>query len=158
MDQRNSEKRVEACRKTFPAHNQATVFALAPGKRPLSLETRHILFDRSPPRLFGVPHPFGDLRADPTSAEAPAEVFGVIALVGRQYLEPFARSAACARADAEGIQQREDLGALVPIGGRGARRQRHDRGIREAVDEDALAFPAISHPLTAAFAPWQRRR
>jgi hypothetical protein len=26
------------------------------------------------------------------------------------------------------------------------------------VDEDALAFPAISHPLTAAFAPWQRRR
>jgi hypothetical protein len=35
---------------------------------------------------------------------------------------------------------------------RGARRQRHASGVREAVDEDALAFAAIRNALTAACA------
>jgi len=44
------------------------------------------------------------------------------------------------------------LGALIPIVGRGAHSQRHASGGREAVDEDAFAFPAIRDALTAAFA------
>ena len=121
MNQRDCEKRVEAGRETFPTHDQAAVLALEPRKRPLGLEARNILFNRSSTRLFGLPYPFGDLRADPTSAEALAQVFGVIAFVRRQHLEPFTWSAPLTRADVQGIQQWNDLGPLVTIRGRGAR-------------------------------------
>jgi hypothetical protein len=82
----NSEKRVEAGGQTFPADDQAAVLALEPGKGALGLEARDILFDRTPTRFSGLPHPFGDLGADPALAEAPAEVFGIIALICRQDL------------------------------------------------------------------------
>jgi hypothetical protein len=49
-------------------------------------------------------------------------VFGIIALIRCQAPEPFVRSALLTRADVHGIQQREDLGPLVPIRGCGARR------------------------------------
>jgi hypothetical protein len=38
MNHGNGQKRVEARRDTFPSDNQATVFFLEPGKRPLGLE------------------------------------------------------------------------------------------------------------------------
>jgi DNA methylase len=152
MNHRHGEKRVEACRKTFPADDQTAVLALEPGKCPFGLEARNILVDRPPTRLSGLPHPFGDLRADPPSTEALAQVFGVIAVVRRQHLESFARSAAFTRAEAEGIQQGEDLGALVPIGRRRAQGQWHASGVREAVDEHTFAFAAIRNTLTTAFA------
>ena len=54
--------------------------------------------------------------------------------------------------DVQGIQQREDLGTLVPIRGRGAHGQRHAGGIREGMDEETFAPPATRAPLTAACA------
>jgi hypothetical protein len=39
------------------------------------------------------------------------------------------------RADDEGVQQRDDLGPLVPIGRRRARGQWHARPVREAVKD-----------------------
>jgi hypothetical protein len=148
----NSKKRVEARGDTFPAHDQAAILPLKPGKCPLDLEARDSLFDRPPPRFAALPHPFGNLGPDATGAEAMTEVFGIIPLICRQHLEAFTWSAPCARANVEGIQQRDDLGPLVTIGRRRARGQRHARGVREAVDEDACAFSAIGDALTATFA------
>jgi hypothetical protein len=93
MNHRDGKKRVEAYRETFPAHNQSAVFALEPGKRPLGLEAWDSPFDGAPTWLFGVPHPFGNLRADSASAEALAKIFGIVSFIRRQHFEPFARSA-----------------------------------------------------------------
>jgi hypothetical protein len=99
MDHRDSKKRVQAYRETFPAHDQSAILALEPGKRPLSLEARDGPFDRAPTRLFGFPHPCGNLWADPASAEVLAKLFGVIAFLRSQHFEPFARSAPFTRAE-----------------------------------------------------------
>ena len=104
MKHRDGEERIEAYRETFPAHDQAAVLALEPRKRPLGLEARNVLFHGAPTRLFGVPHPFGNLRSNPTFPESIAKIFGVIALIRRQHFEPFARSAPFPRADVEGAQ------------------------------------------------------
>jgi hypothetical protein len=152
MNHCQGEERIEAGSEPFPGHDQAAVLALEPGKRPLGLVARDSIFDRPSPRLMAFPDAFGYLGANAACAEATAEVFGVIALICCQDPEPFARSTLPPRADVHGIQQREHLGPLVPIRGRGARGQRHACGIREAVDEEALAFPAIRNPLTAACA------
>ncbi len=156
MDQGQSKKRVEASGQTFPAHDQSAVLALEPGKRPLGLVARDVLLDRASARLFGVPHALRNLGSHTTSAEAMAQVFGVISFIRGQHLEPFARPALFTRADMQGIQQRDNLGPLVAIGGRRARGQRHASGVREAVDEDAFAFPAIRDALTATFARGKR--
>jgi len=148
----NSKKRVEASGDTFPAHDQSAILPLKPGKCPLDLEARDSLFDRPPPRLAALPHPFGNLRPDTACAEGMTEVFGIIPLICRQNLEAFTWSAPFARADVEGIQQRDDLGPLVTIGRRRARGHRHASTVREAVDVDAFAFSAIGDSLTAAFA------
>jgi hypothetical protein len=116
MNHRDGKKRVEAYRETFPAHNQSAIFALEPGKRPLGLEAWDSLFVGTPTWLIGGPHLFGNLGVDPASAEALAKIFGVVSSIRRQHFEPFARSAPCTGADMEGVQQREDLGALVPNG------------------------------------------
>src|SRR5919199_2968665 len=115
------KKRVEAGGETFPAHDQSTVLPLKPGKRPLDLEARDRLFDRPPPRLAALPYPFGNLGPDTACAKARTEVFGIIPFIRHQNLEAFAWSAPFAGADMEGIQPREDLGALVRIGGHRAR-------------------------------------
>jgi hypothetical protein len=77
MNNRHGEKRVEACGETFPADDQAAIFTLEPGKRPLGLEARHLLFDGPPPRFAALPHPLRHLGTDPACAEALAQVFGV---------------------------------------------------------------------------------
>jgi hypothetical protein len=118
----NRDKRVEASGEMFPAYHQAAVLALEPGQGTLGLEARDILVDRPAPWLAALPHPFGNLGADPTLAEAMAKVFGIIPLIRRQDLESFTRSTPFAGADAEALQQRDGLGPLVPVGGRRARR------------------------------------
>ena len=57
-DHGHGKKRVKASSETFPAHDQAAVLPLQPGKRPLNLEARNSLFDRPPPRLAARPHSF----------------------------------------------------------------------------------------------------
>ena len=156
MHHRNREKCVEACRETFPADNQAAVLALEPRKRPLGLEARDVLFHGPPTRLSGFPDSFGELGADTPLTKALAKVIGVISLIRRQHLEPFARSAAFACAHAESIQQRDDLGPFVPMRWGCARGQGHARPIGETVDKDAFAFPAIRDALTAPLARGKR--
>ena len=84
MHHRHGEKRVEAGRNSFPADAQATVRVLEPRTRSLRLEARDIRVDRPPPRLAALPHPCGDLGADPASTEAlaPPEVAAVIEALG----------------------------------------------------------------------------
>jgi hypothetical protein len=79
----HGKKRVEAGGQTLPAHDQAAVLTLKPGKRPLGLVARHVLFDRPPPRFAALSRPFGDLGPDLAPAEAMTEVFGVIPLIHR---------------------------------------------------------------------------
>jgi hypothetical protein len=142
----HGKKRVEACGETFPAHDQAAVLPLKPGKRPLDLVARDLLLDRPPSRLVALPHPFGNLGPDTASAEAMTEVFGIIPLIHCQNREAFPWSASFAGADVEGIQPRHDLSPLVAIGRRRACGQWHARPVRAAMDEDTFAFPAIGDP------------
>jgi hypothetical protein len=65
----NGKKRVEARGETFPAHDQSAVLPLQPGKRPLDLDARDLLFDRSPPRFATLPHPVGNPGPDTPCAE-----------------------------------------------------------------------------------------
>jgi hypothetical protein len=74
----HGKKRVEAGGEPFPAHDQAAVLPLKPGKRPLDLVARDVRFDRPPPRCAAFPHAFGNLGPNAASAEAMPEVFGVI--------------------------------------------------------------------------------
>jgi hypothetical protein len=150
------KKRIEACGESFPAHDQAPVLPLKPGKRPLGLVARDNRFDRPPARFAALPHPFGNLGTDPAAAEAMPEVFGVIPLIHRQHLEAFPWSASFAGAGMERIQQRDDLGPFVAIGRRRARGQWHASPVRETMDEDTLAFSAIGDSLTAPFARGKR--
>ena len=129
----NGQKCVEAGGETFPADDHAAVLALELGKRPLGMEAWDANVDGAPTRLSGFPYPFGDLGPDPASAESMTQVFGIIPFVCR-----------------------DDLGALISIRGRRARRQRHASPIGETVDEDALAFPAMCDALTATFAKGKR--
>ena len=152
MNHGDGDKCSEAAGETFPADDQSAVLPLEPRKRPLGLKARDVLFHGAPTRLSMFPDSFGDLGADTPFAKAMAKVFGIIALIRGQHLESFTRSAPLTRVDVQRVQQWEDLGPLVPIGGRGAYGQRHARGIRETMDEDALAFPAIGHALTIPFA------
>jgi hypothetical protein len=113
------------------------------------LEARDVRFHEAPTRRSAFPYPFRELGADAPCTKALAQVFGVIAFIRRQHLEPFARSAASACAEVQRIQQRDDLGPFVTIRWGRARGQRHACGIREAVKKDAVAFPAIRAALTA---------
>jgi hypothetical protein len=103
MDHGYDKKRVKAGGETLPPHDQAPVLALEPGKRPLNLVARDVLFDRASARRFGFPSAFRDLGSDPTGAEATTEVIGSIPLICRDNLEPFARPAPFAGADMEEI-------------------------------------------------------
>jgi len=147
MHHRDGEKRVEAGGETFPADDQAAVLPLEPGKCPLGLVARDVLFDWPPARVAVLPHAFGNLGPDTASAQTMTEVFGIIPLIHGQHLEAFTWSAPFARADVEGVQQRDDLGPLMTIGRRGARGQRHASTVRQAVNEDA--FAVIAQPPSA---------
>jgi peptide deformylase len=101
---------------------------------------------------------FQDLKESLEQQTATSKIFGVIAVIRRQHFEPFARSAPFTRAEVEGVQPREDLGSLVPIGWCRARGPRQTSGVREPVAEAALAFPAIRDAPTAPIAGGKRSR
>jgi hypothetical protein len=117
MNDGHGKERSETCRETFPADGQAAVLSLEPPTHPLGLEARHVLCDRPPPRLPGLPHSFRDLRPDPACPESMTEISGLVPLIRGQHFEPFARSAPFAGVDVESIQHRDDLGPFVAIGG-----------------------------------------
>jgi hypothetical protein len=150
------KKRVEAGGEPFPAHDEAAVLPLKPGKRPLDLVARDVRLDRPSPWFAALPYPFGNLGPDPASAEAMPEVFGVIPFIHCQNLEAFARSAPFAGVEVEGIQQRHDLSPLIPIGRRRACGQWHTCPVCEGMNEDTFAFSAIGDLLTAACARGKR--
>jgi hypothetical protein len=152
------KKGIEAGGKTLPPHDQAPVLPLEPGKRPLNCVARDVLFDRAAARRFGLPSAFGHLGSDPTAAEATPEVFGIIPVICRDALEPCARSAPCAGAHGEGVRQRDDLGALLAIRGRGPRGQGPACPVSEAVDEEPFPLPAMGDTLTTSLARGKRRR
>jgi hypothetical protein len=52
----------------------------------------------------------------------------------------------CAREDEESWQSRADVAPPVIIGGRDRLGLRHASGVREAAEQDALAFPLIGYP------------
>src|SRR5919108_6681454 len=108
MKHRYREKRIEACRGAFPADHPSAVLPLEPGKRPLGLEARDVLFQGTPTRFSVFPDSFGDLGADTPFAKALTQVFGIIALIRGQHRESFAWSAPLTRADVERVQQWED--------------------------------------------------
>jgi hypothetical protein len=121
MNHRDGEKCVEAGRETLPSDDQSAVLALEPRKRPLSLESRDGLSYGAPTWLSVFPHPFGNLGADTPFTKAMAKLFGVIAFIRHQHLEPFMRSAPFTCADVESIEQRDDLVPFVTIRGGRAR-------------------------------------
>lgn len=157
MTHGHREQRIEAGSETFPADDQPAVLAVEPGNGPLGLGARDFLVDWPAPGRTAVPSSFGQLGANPARAPATAEVAGLIALIRRQPREACARSALFPGAAGQGSQPRDDLGPLVPMGGGRVRGQRQARGIREAMDADALALPALRHPRTAACARGKRR-
>lgn len=147
MQHRDGEKCVEADGETFPAQDQAAVLPREPGTWPLGLVARNAFCDGPPSRAAVLPHACGNLWPAPASAQAMTESFGLIPLIHGPHLEAFTWSAPLARAAVEGIQPRDALGSLMPMGRRGARGQRHASTVREAVDEDAWACAAIGpHP------------
>jgi hypothetical protein len=101
--------------------------------------------------------PDRDLGAQTTCAKALTKGLGVIACSRRQPLEPFARSAALTRVDVQGIQQRDDVRPLIPMRWSRAHGQGPARGVREAVEEEALACPALGDALAAPLARGKRR-
>jgi hypothetical protein len=113
-------------------------------------------FMGAPTRPAGLPRPCGALGPDPACAESMAQAFGLIPFPCRQDLEPFARSAACAGTDVQGLQSWTDLGPLVTCRGRCARGPGHTSAVRAVVDENALAVSAIGDALTAACARGKR--
>ncbi len=148
----HGKKRRKAGGETLPTDDQTAVLLLKPGQGPLSLETRHRDLDRAAARFLGFPHAFGDLRPATTFAQLLAQVFGVIPCIGSDDLRPFAGASTLASPQADLVQQRHDLCALIPIRRRCTVRQGHAASVCETVDEDALTLAAMGHALTAAFA------
>jgi hypothetical protein len=117
MDCSNGRKCHKARGEPLPANDHTTVFFLKPGQGPLGLEMRHIDCDWSASGLLGFLYAFGHLRPDLTFAQLLAQVFGVIPFIGSDDLRPFAGASRLASPKANGVQQRDDLGPLVPRGG-----------------------------------------
>ena len=59
-----SKKRVKACGKALPTHDQAAILLLEPGKGALRLKAWDHLFDGPATIFLGLPDPLGDLCPD----------------------------------------------------------------------------------------------
>jgi hypothetical protein len=110
----------KAGRATFPTDSQTAVLLLKPGEGPLGLETRHIDLDGTATRALGLPDPLRDLGSDASRADLLAEVLGVISSIGDENFGALPGASTLASSEAHGVQQREDLGALIAIGRRRA--------------------------------------
>ena len=157
MDHGDDTERVEAGGEALPPHDHAPVLPVAPGKRPRTWGARAVLVDRASAPLVGFPAAWGHLGAEPTCAEATTAVLGLIPLLRRDDLEPFARSALLAGAHVEGVQQRDGRGSRIAMRGRRPRGQWQAGPSSEAVDEAPVPLPARGDPRTTALARGQRR-
>src|SRR4030095_8124914 len=135
-----SQECLETCGDALPADDQAPVFLLKPGKGPLGLEPWHHLCDGPTTMFLGLPDALRDLCPDPPLPELLAPRFRIIAFIRGDHFQTFSGTAPFARADLDGIKQRQHLCPLVPIGRRNAVRQGHAAPLRQAVDEDSFAL------------------
>ena len=157
MDRGDCQKRVKAGGDALPAHHQATILLLEPGKGPLGLEPRDGLLDRPATVFLGLPDALRELRPDPPLPELLPQRFGIIAFIGRDHLEAFARAPSFAGADLHGIKQRQHLCPLVPIGWRRVVGQGHAAPLRETVAQDPLALAPARDALAATLARGKKR-
>src|ERR687886_2813371 len=153
-----SQECLETCGDALPADDQATVFLLKPGKGPLGLEPWNHLCDGPTPIFLGLPDALRALGPDPPLPELLAQRFRIIAFIRGDDAQPFAGTAPFARADLDGIKQRQHLRPLVPIGWRGAVGQRHAAALGQAVDQNPFAFPPAGDALAPTLARGKTRR
>jgi hypothetical protein len=122
------------------------------GKGPLGLEPGHLDFNGTTTQSLGLPDAFRHLCPAASGAELLTQVFGNISFVGDDAPWALPRASTCARPQADGVQQRDDLGACTRMSRRHAVRQRHASRVREAVKQDPLAFTPTGDLLPAACA------
>jgi translation initiation factor IF-2 len=154
----HGEERLAAGGEPCPTHDHAAVLPLQPGTRPLGSEARPARLARPSPRVAALPHPWGKLGPTPAPAGARPAGFGVRPLLPGQPLAALTWSAPVAGAEMAGVQPRDDLSPLGPMGRRGARGPWQARAIREAREKAPLTFAARGAPFTAACARGTRRR
>ena len=157
MDRGDRKTCLEAGGDTLPPDHKATIFLLEPGKGALGLEPRHDFFDRSAPVFLCLPDTLRDLRPDPSLPELLPQCFGILPFLGRDDLEAFTRTSPFARADLHGIQQRQHLCPLVPLGRGDAIGQGHAAPLGEAVEEAPLALPPVGDARAATLARGKKR-
>src|SRR4029453_4692958 len=149
MNRGERQECLETCGDALPADDQAPVFLLKPGKGPLGLEPWPHLCDGPTTIFLGLPDALRALGPEPPLPELLAQRFRIISFIRGDDVQPFAGTAPFARADLDGIKQRQHLGPLVPIGWRDAVRQGHAAALRETVDQHPFAFPAARDALAA---------
>src|SRR4030095_5895769 len=137
-----SQECLEACGDALPADDQATVFLLKPSKCPLGLEPWDHLCDGPTTIFLGLPDALRDLCPDAPLPELLAQRFRIIAFIRGDHFQTFSGTAPFARADLDGIKQRQHLCPLVPIGRRGAVGQGHADALPETVDQNPFYFPS----------------
>src|SRR3954454_4135145 len=93
VDRGDRQERLEAHGNALPSDDQAAILLLEPGKGPLGLESRHHLLHWSAPVFLRLSDPLRDLGPDATPPELLTQRFRIIAFIGREDLEAFARTA-----------------------------------------------------------------
>ncbi len=140
MDARDGQKRFEPCRHTLPPDHPAAIRLLEPRKRTLGLEPGHRLFNGSASGVRWSSRRAWGLRPHATLPEPPPQGFRILSCVGGKDVETCAGAAAGARPHLDRIAPRHHLGALIPMGRRGAMRQGPAIARRETMDEAPLAW------------------
>lgn len=151
MNNCQGQKCRKASCKAFPAHHQAAILLLEPGKGPLRLEPWHRYVERSAPMFLGLPDALRDLRADPALTELLAQGWRITACIRREHLGAFPWASGMACAPMDGVQERQDLRAFIPMGGRDALGQGHAITRRQTMAQDALALTTPGNLLTPSF-------
>ena len=158
VDRSDRKEYLKARSNALPTDYQAAVFILEPGKCELSLEPREHFLDWSTAVFLGLPDPLRDLRPNPVLPQLLPQRFRIIAFIRREDPKAFAGPAPLARGYLDRIQQRQHVGALLPVGRRGPIRQGHATSVREAVDQDPFALPAAGDARAATLARGKKRR
>src|SRR5882724_7173509 len=113
MDSCQGQKRRKAGRKALPADHQAAILLLEPGKRMLSLEPGHRLFNGSAAGFLGLPDALGNLRPNATPPEPLPQGFRIVSFIGGKDFETFAGAAPGARPHLDRIKQRHPYGQNI---------------------------------------------
>jgi hypothetical protein len=134
----------------FPAHHEAAIRRLEPGKGPLRLEPWPRDGDRAAPRFRGLPDVLRDLRSDPALTELLAQGLRLLALIRREPRGAFPRASGMACAPMDGVPERPDWRAFSSMGWREALGQGPASTRRQPMEQEALAWPTPGPPLTPA--------